>query len=131
MEKKKLVLHYLEGTVGAALSDLFPDGTESLNVETLEGRELRIELRELKAAFFVRTFTGNPDYERSVEAARRVPSGKSRFVRVTFSDGEVLVGEVNRDSDLKKGFYLEVLDPNDNNILVYVNPRALRRPPEE
>lgn len=131
MEKKKLVLHYLDGTVGAALSDIFPDGTESLRVETLEGRTIGVDLRELKAAFFVKTFSGNADYERPTERTHLQPRKQGPFVRVTFLDGEVLVGEVSREADLARGFYLEVLDPNDNNILVYVNPGALRRPPEE
>jgi hypothetical protein len=131
MEKKKLVLHYLDGTIGAALSGVFPDGTESLRVETLEGRTIDVDLRELKAAFFVKTFSGNADYERPTERNHLQSRKQGPFVRVTFLDGEVLVGEVSRDADLTKGFYLEVLDPNDNNILVYVNPGALRRPPEE
>ncbi len=131
MEKKKLVLHYLDGTVGAALSDVFLDGTSSLLMETLEGRELCVELGELKAVFFVKTFTGDPAYERSKEHEHAPGRKGGRFVRVTFMDGEVLVGEVSGGADLSKGFYLEVLDPNDNNVLVYVNPGALRRPPEE
>ncbi len=131
MELRKLVLHYLDGTMGAAMVGPFPDGTATLQAETLEGRKLQVPVSELKAAFFVKTFTGNPDYERDADGEALRQQTRGRFVRVSFKDGEILVGEVSRSADLSKGFFLKVLDPNDNNVMVYVNPGALHRPPEE
>jgi len=131
MEQKKLVLHYADGTVGAGFSVPFADGTDLLKVETLESRVLEVPLAELKAAFFVKTFSGNPEYERDPDMQGLREKTRGRFVRVTFRDGEILVGEVSRDADLSRGFYLTVLDPNDNNVMVYVNPGFLQHPPEE
>lgn len=131
MELRKLVLHYTDGTVGAALSPAFPDGTDVLQVETLEGRRLEVALSDLKAAFFVKTFTGDSNYDRDAAQADLRARTRGRFVRVSFRDGEVLVGEVNAGADLARGFFLQVLDPNDNNVMVYVNPGFLRKPPEE
>lgn len=131
MEQKKIVLHYHDGTVGAGFAVPFADGTALIQVETLEGRSLEVSLSDLKAAFFVKTFSGNPDYERDAEMDGLRERARGRFVRVTFRDGEILVGEVSREADLDRGFFLTVLDPNDNNVMVYVNPGFLQHPPEE
>ena len=131
MEQSKLVLHYADGTMGAGLAEPFPDGTEQLRVVTLEGRPLEVALKDLKAAFFVKTFSGNPGYERGEHFERLRAHTTGRFVRIAFADGEILVGEVSREADLSHGFFLKVLDPNDNNVMVYINPASLLRPPEE
>lgn len=131
MDQQKIVLHYLDGTVGAGFSQGFPDGVEVLQIETLEGVVVEVQLSALKAAFFVKTFSGNRDYERPDAQDELRERTQGRFVRVAFRDGEVLVGEVSRDADLSRGFFLKVLDPNDNNVMVFVNPGALLSPPED
>lgn len=131
MEQRKIVLHYADGTVGAGFSEGFPDGVGTFRIETLEGRVLEVDLATLKAAFFVKTFSGNRDYERPEDTDELRERTQGRFVRVSFKDGEILVGEVSREADLARGFFLKVLDPNDNNVMVYVNPGYLSVPPED
>ncbi|MEJ2367260.1 MAG: hypothetical protein P8Z49_02640 [Acidobacteriota bacterium] len=130
MSDHKLVLHYKDGTLHAVRSQLFEDGTATIPAVTQDGEKLAVPVERLKAAFFVKSYLGNPDYQRvkDEEALRAETSG--RFVRIRFKDGETLLGEVSSKADLGRPFFLKLLDPNDNNLMVYVNPKYLDGPPE-
>jgi hypothetical protein len=88
-----------------------------------------VPLSGLKAVFFVRTYTGNPEYD-SPKTPEELPSrGGGRLAALRFLDGERMLGDVQEKTDVNRGFYLTVLDPEDNNLLVYVNPSSLAEPP--
>lgn len=130
MEYRKLILRYLDGKIVPALVGFFDNGTDPIPALKLDGTPVSVKVSELKAAFFVKDYFGNPSYQALLdeEELRRRTSGL--FVRLKFYDGEVMMGEVAPDTDFSKGFFLKVLDPDDNNILVYVNPKSLSEPPE-
>lgn len=129
VELRKVVLRYLEGRVVRAYAPLFEEGSDPVPAADISGVPLFVPLSQLKAVFFVRTFTGNPDYD-TRQAADPIPiKGSGRPVLIQFADGERVLGEVHETSDLTKGFYLTVLDPEDNNLLAYVNPASLAAPP--
>lgn len=130
MELKKIVLRFLDGRVTPGYAPLYEDGLDEIFATDTSGLPLVVPMRELKAVFFVRTFSGNPDYDsrRSLEELREFAS--SDLVRLRFHDGETLVGEVRRGASMASGFFLTVLDPDDNNLLIYVNPGGLLQPPE-
>ena len=130
MELKKVVLRFLDGQVQPGYSPLCEDGLDTVFATDMSGMPSSIPLQDLKAVFFVRTFSGNPDYDAKRSPEELAEFAGSNLVLLTFQDGERLVGEVRSGADLAKGFFLTVLDPNDNNILVYVNPYGLSRPPE-
>lgn len=85
-------------------------------------------LRECKALYFVRSLTGNPDYE---ENKTELPPGR-RFGRpfeVVFGDGERIVGTVEIFHPGRLGFYLVPPDPRSNNLRIFVvmaNAREVR-----
>ncbi len=130
MELRKVIIRYGDGRVVRAFSPLFEEGSDLLPAVGLSGEPHFVSLSELKALFFVRTFTGNPTYD-----APKVPSASgapgARIVSMLFRDGERMTGEVGASADLSRGFYLTVPDPEDNNLLVYVNPGSLVAPPGE
>jgi hypothetical protein len=129
VDLRKVILRYLDGRVTRAYAPLFEEGAEPIPAADMEGMPLFVPLRDLKAVFFVRTFTGNPEYD-SPKTPGELPSrGTGRLVWLRFADGEKMLGEVPPKTDLGRGFYLTVLDPEDNNLLVYVNPSSLAEPP--
>ncbi|MFB3850791.1 MAG: hypothetical protein ACE14Q_02575 [Acidobacteriota bacterium] len=130
MEYRKLILRYLDGKVIPALVGFFENGTDPIAAIKPDGTPICVNVSELKAAFFVRDYLGNPSYQSLLdeEELRKRTSGV--FVRLFFKDGEMMMGQVANGTDFSKGFFVKVLDPDDNNILVYVNPLSLSKPPE-
>lgn len=85
-----------------------------------------VEVRDLKAVFFVRDFAGDPRYqERKGFEASEQPMG--RKVEVTFQDGEVLVGSTTSGyAPDRTGFFLTPADPRSNNVRVFAVAGAVR-----
>ena len=129
MEIRKVILRYLDGRVVPAFAPLFEEGSDPVPATDLLGLPMMVALTELKAVFFVRTFTGNPAYD-PPRSVREVGDPCDNPVRLSFADGETMLGEVRDLARTDHGFYLTVLDPGDNNLLVYVNPASLAAPPE-
>lgn len=130
MEYRKLILRFLDGNVVPALVGFFENGTDPISAIKNDGSPLCVPVSDLKAAFFVKDYLGNPSYEALLDEEKLRKKTDGGFVKLHFKDGEVLIGQVADDTNFSKGFFLKVLDPNDNNILVYVNPSSLVRPPE-
>lgn len=130
MEYRKLILRYLNGEVVPALVGFFENGTDPIPALKTDGTPLCVNVSELKAAFFVRDYLGNPSYQSLLDEEELRKRTSGIFVRLEFTDGEVMMGQVSKDTDFSKGFFVKVLDPDDNNILVYVNPLSLAKPPE-
>ena len=130
MELRKVILRYLTGSTVPAYAPIFDEGADPVPAVDLEGKPFWVPLRELKAVFFVRTFSGNPDYDppKSAGELPKLPSG--RLVQLDFLDGERIFGDVaDKATDASRGFFVTVLDPEDNNVLLYVNPAGLAGPP--
>jgi hypothetical protein len=86
---------------------------------------VEVSIKELKAVFFVKDFTGNAAYneEKSFPEGGR-PSG--RKVEVIFSDGELLVGSTLGYDPARPGFFVTPSDPQSNNMRVFVISGAVR-----
>jgi hypothetical protein len=83
-------------------------------------------MKDLKAIFMVRDFTGDSLYkERKKYIEGEQPSGKK--VEVTFIDGEVLVGTTLGYNPKRQGFFIFPADPKSNNIRVYVVSSAVEK----
>ena len=86
---------------------------------------LEIQLADLKAVFFVKDFTGNPDHhERKIFDPMRPPPG--RKIRVVFNDGEIIVGTTVGYQPERPGFFVEPADPQSNNERCYVVAASTR-----
>jgi len=79
-------------------------------------RGTRVELKDVKAVFFVKDFSGNPGH-RSPEAD---VSGPGRSLEVTFLDGEKIVGSTQVYDPKRLGFFLTPLDADSNNSRIFI-----------
>jgi hypothetical protein len=78
-----------------------------------------INIKDLKALFFVKDFAGDPQHtERKEFDPSRPPVG--RRIRVAFKDGEVLVGTTHGYQPGRQGFFLVPADATSNIERCYV-----------
>ncbi len=82
-------------------------------------------MKEIKAVFFVKTFEGNKEYNERKEfiTGDRV---QGRRVEVIFADGEVLRGTTVGYDPQRLGFFLIPVDPDSNNIRIFVISNAVK-----
>ncbi len=130
-EKDKVVLRCTDGSVVKGyLKKFSPRADEAVISEAATSETRRVKIGDMKAIFFVRSFEGNRGHrEKKTYGATRV---KGNRVFIKFKDGESLVGflegEVpwekgfflSRRRDGGKGFFLQPVDEDVNNLKVYV-----------
>jgi hypothetical protein len=100
----KVVVAYLDGRRSrgcvydfSPLKDTFRLVSESGSLQ----HKSEVELKDLKAVFFVRDFRGNSKYKES----KRFEEGKpGRKIEVTVSDGEKVIGRTQAYNPKSKGF---------------------------
>ena len=94
--------------------------------DPLQGGGTRVNLKDVKALFFVKDFVGN----RNAQDTPDLDSpAHGRKIEVTFSDGEKLVGKTEGYNPQKLGFFMFPADPKSNNIRIFViikNARHIR-----
>lgn len=129
--REKVVIRFLDGRI---LKGYLADPSFGAAFLTLQDRETDesrvIELNELKAVYFVRTFEGDPEYKENKAYGIRKPVGKRIFIK--FRDGEGMIGFLEGDVPWEKGFFLYKsqgtspgflvvpADDGSNNIKTYV-----------
>ncbi len=85
------------------------------------GASEKVSLVGAKAIFFVKSFTGRASHRELHFHDEVGPPGRL-YVRLTFLDNEVMEGMVENTRDLlvNAGFFLEAIDPDSNNLQIYV-----------
>jgi hypothetical protein len=126
----KLVARYLDGRLVKGYSLDFLPSRGLFHVVPLNGEgdsfdrsHVVIPLGELKAAFFVRDFAGNPAHV-GKKSFQRFPAG--RRLEVTFLDGEVIVGSTLSYREGGVGFFVTPADTESNNVRLFVVSTATR-----
>jgi hypothetical protein len=118
----KIVVRFANGTLLKGYTRDFQPTKARFHVFREAGQEdqgVAVELRELKAVFFVRDFMGNPRYEeRKAFAEGTKPSG--RKIEVKFLDGETMVGYTLGYEPHRPGFFLFPADPQSNNLRAFL-----------
>lgn len=87
------------------------------HLETLEDEVSLLNVADLKAVFFTKDHDGDADRQDSYDD---VVAGGGRRMRVTFSDGEEIIGYVSSYSPERPGFFLVPADLESNNARVFV-----------
>jgi hypothetical protein len=84
-----------------------------------------VQIKDLKAVFFVKDFTGKPGHtpRQSFDPAKPVPGRK---IKVVFQDGEILVGTTQGYQPGRQGFFIAPADPDSNTERCYVVSAAAR-----
>ena len=122
-DREKVVAHLKDGEICKGYSRDFNGLRQAFHVYSPESpvaRSRRIELDELKALFYVRSWKGRAgrvDRRYSFAEAKR-PSGRRAAVR--FRDGERIWGYVLEEEPAAVGFFMIPANPQDNNLKVFV-----------
>lgn len=114
----RIVAHYSDGRLlKGATANFFP-GRPAIHLsERSTGAYRTVNVRDLKALFFVKSYDGNPFY-RDRQDVERVGLGKR--IKVTFNDGEVMVGYTQGYAPTRASFIVFPADPDSNNEKVLV-----------
>lgn len=140
MARLKIVAHLRTGKLLKGYADL-PLPTDNhgvvatvpvslpkqISVEATDtGRKHNVPLSTLKALFFVKSFTGNPQYS-EIKFFNSEPRIEGLWVHLTFVDNEKTEGIVHNSIAFltDDGFLMKPPDPNSNNQAVYVLKESL------
>lgn len=124
--ENRVVAHYLDGRMVKGVSMDVSPTKPACHVTTAEGEIVRVALTELKALFFVRDLTGDPE-RREVQAVE--PSDPrargAKMLEIRFRDGEVMVTLSSGYSDERPFFFVYPADPDSNSTRILVNRAAV------
>lgn len=125
----KVVARFADGRILKGMTaDFIPTkDVFHLNVmnDAVGAKPVEIRKGDLKALFFVKDFTGDPQRVESKEFdPSRPPTG--RKIRVEFADGEVLLGTTTGYQPGRPGFFLVPADDNSNIERCYVITAATK-----
>jgi hypothetical protein len=128
MEPVKVVMRYANGKlIKGYTNDFFPNKT-LFHVRSIESqptdKDEEVYVKELKAVFFVKDFVGNAAYN-EIKHFTEGQQYSGRKVEVTFTDGEVLVGSTIGYDPSRLGFFVTPVDPQSNNLRVFVISAAV------
>lgn len=132
-DTQRVIVRYADGTTlrGYFSTDeahgLKNNLSDRVSVRNVTGKVENIEVSDLKAIFFVKTFEGAQDYS-EFKVFTHQPSGKGVWVRVHFHDGEVMEGIAPNSLGTFAGkvFSLTPPDPQSNNENVIVSKKCLK-----
>ncbi|MEJ2368407.1 MAG: hypothetical protein P8Z49_08685, partial [Acidobacteriota bacterium] len=85
----------------------------------------RIPLSNVKKICFVRHFSEDSQSVRRAPEQLQYQPVPGRKVGLHFRDGQSIYGIVTTERKPDHGFFLTPLNPNSNNLSIYVNPDAL------
>lgn len=102
---EKVVLRFNSGaTLKGQLLDFSPKSDRLCFKETSAKDKINIDIQELKAIFFVKSFKGSINYKEHKAYTARNTRNKKIFVK--FKDGESLIGYLEGPIPWEKGFFL-------------------------
>ena len=104
-------------------SDFFPNKTR-FHLEEVNGEILEISIEDLKAVFFVKDLDGNKDHKKNYND--QIAAG-GRKIKVSFIDGETVVGFTIGYSPDRQGFYMTPADIQGNNERIFVVKSATEK----
>ena len=115
----KVVARFRDGRMVKGSTSDFVPAKESFHVASSEApkgtKPTMVQVKDLKAIFFVKDFSGRPDYTPVNDfEGDKVPAG--RKIKVVFADGEVIVGTTQGYQPGRPGFFMVPADQADNNI---------------
>ena len=122
-----VVARFQDGRVLKGTTQDFSPGKPTLHLFLWgeeHGKPVAIPIGALKAIFFVKSYSGDPERDDAYDF--EVASGQGRRVRVTFQDGEVVSGFTFGYSPDKPGFFVIPADPGSNNVRIFVVAKATK-----
>jgi hypothetical protein len=127
MIKNKIVGHYLDGQLFKGITNDFFPGKDSFHLFSRdaqpESKAIELQMRGLKALFFVKEYDGNPDYHEKKDFDPSIPL-IGRKIKTLFQDGELMVGTTNGYQPTRTGFFVVPADIKSNNERCFVMTSA-------
>ncbi len=117
MPIEKIVAKFKNGKVLKGRSNDFSPEKKIFNLSLINRETVKIDVEELKAIFFIKDFKGNKDHQRKYKDTLLWGGNK---VRVTFFDGEVIIGYTQHFSQESDGFMIVPADLKGNNERIFV-----------
>jgi hypothetical protein len=117
MKRNKIVVHFSDGRMLKGHANDFRPNNAEFHLETLENEIPLINVADLKAVFFVKDHDGVEGRQDSYDD---VIAGGGRRLKVTFSDGEEMIGYASSYSPDRTGFFLIPADLGSNNERIFV-----------
>jgi hypothetical protein len=134
---EKVVFRFNSGAIlKGQLLDFSPESDSLSFKETSAKDKISIDIQELKAIFFVRSFKGKLNYRERKGYTARNTHNKKIFVK--FKDGEFLTGYLEGSVPWEKGFFLSSekmelkgffilpTDKDSNNIKIFIVNSSVR-----
>jgi hypothetical protein len=92
------------------------------------GKVSEVLLSELKAVFFVKSLEGKQNHPSAKEVIeeKAEPAGLMK-VKITFFDGETLVGTTHGYTLEREGFFIVPLEGDSNNLRIFVISKAVQQ----
>jgi len=129
MEQQKIVLRYVDGKILKGYSLDFnptrPFFHLQMQSQAPGNQPLKIELKDLKAVFFVKTYEGNKHHKKR-KGFLPTDRLQGRKVEVTFVDDEVIQGATMGYDPQRLGFFLLPADSDSNNVRIFVVSSAVK-----
>jgi hypothetical protein len=128
-ENNLVVARYRNGQVVKGYTrDFFPERPLFHVLPRGGSQPVPVRTAELKGVFFVRDLLGNRLRHKNRRFPALDPGPQSgRRIAVLFEDGELLVGHSQTYSVERPGFFVFPLDPQGNNLRVYVLRAAVKQ----
>ena len=126
-EVNKVAIRFKDGRVLKGRTHDFTPGKPLFHLHS-EGRTQAIEVKveNLKAVFFVKDFTGRPEYSDVKIFPEKLPTSKGRKIAVLFNDGELITGFTLAYDPNRPGFFMMPTDERSNNDRIYVVKSAVK-----
>jgi hypothetical protein len=114
----KIVVHFADGEIRKGATADFSPNKNILHLSEKEsGKVKEINIKDLKAVFFVKSYEGNPRYKDKVNVER---VGLGKKIRVEFKDSEKMIGYTQGYSPNRVGFIFFPSDPDSNNEKAFI-----------
>jgi len=134
MEPTKIVVRYADGRIIKGYPQNFSPDKPTFHISPVDPKvsnepinvPIAVQVKDLKAIFFVRDFLGNRTYREQ----KTLPNGGKivgRKVEVTFKDKEVIIGSVLAYDPTQPVFCLFPSDPHSNNLKIFAVSRAVSK----
>ncbi len=117
MQTEKMVVRFKDRTLMKGITSDFSPRKSIFSLKLLNGEMVKVDMDKLKAAFIVKTFSGNKEYTYSYKDV--LPWGGNK-VKVEFKDGEIMIGYVSHHISNSQNFYITPADLNGNNKQAFI-----------
>jgi len=121
-EINHVVAHFNDGSLLKGTTEDFSANRATFHLHEAGSNDtVVVQIRKLKAVFFVRNLDGNPE-RRDIPGFLHGPgeTNQGKKIAVRFRDREIAFGYSLSYSRERSGFFLTPADPGSNNLRIYI-----------